>query len=566
MAHPLFRLAPLFRRSKRLLLLGVVGLLLGSGLNLIGPWIIAQAIDGDLQTGNKQGLVGKAMLYVGVLIANMAVRYWCRIALEVSAQRAMFGLKRKLFSHLVDHDLAFFDRHNSGKLITRVQGDTESLRVLFTDAILQFPADLTLFVGMFVVISMTAPEVAPLVFSVIPPYIVLFIVFRRVSPPRFLRVRKVTAKLTGFLTEHLRAMPILQLFGRGSWVNRKSETLNEEVYRAERIAHLIPVGYFNCVILIRALGIVLLLWVGAGLVADGVLTVGVLVMGLAYLRQMFDPLFRLSFHVTTIEKARAAAIRIGDILDTAPTVTDPEKPQPWPGLERSIRLEHVSFHYEEGTPVLRDVTLEIPAGWNVGLVGATGAGKSTILNLLLRFRDPISGRVTVDGVDLRDMKVDVVRSKMGLVLQDVHLFRGTVLENLGGDEPAAKRSLETVALDFPLDHMLTDGGSNLSRGERQLLTFARALVLDPQVLVLDEATSAVDPETEARVQKALERLQAGRTTIIVAHRLATVRDCQTIFLFDSGVVREQGTHQELLAAGGLYAALSNLQQANEQSA
>ena len=546
--------------------MGVVGLLVGSGLNLVGPWIIAQAIDDDLVTGNKQGLVGKAMLYMGVLIANMAVRYWCRIALEVSAQRAMFGLKRKLFSHLVDHDVAFFDRHNSGKLITRVQGDTESMRVLFTDAILQFPADLTLFVGMFIVMSITAPDVAPLVFSVIPPYLVLFIVFRRVSPPRFLKVRKVTAKLTGFLTEHLRAMPILQLFGRRQWVNEKSETLNEEVYKVERIAHLIPVAYFNCVVLIRALGIVLLLWVGAGLVADGVLTVGALVMGLAYLRQMFDPLFRLSFHVTTVEKARAAAIRIGKILDTAPTVTDPEKPQPWPGLKQSIQLENVSFHYEEGTPVLRDVNLEIPAGSNVGIVGATGAGKSTILNLLLRFRDPISGHVTVDGVDLRDMKVDVVRSKMGLVLQDVHLFRGTVLENLGGDEPAAKRGLETVALGFPLDHLLTDGGSNLSRGERQLLTFARALVLDPQVLVLDEATSAVDPETEARVQKALERLQAGRTTVIVAHRLATVRDCDTIYLFDSGVVRERGTHTELMARDGLYAALSNLQQANAQSA
>jgi len=557
--HPLLRLIPLFRVSRGLLAFGVLGLLAGTALGLAGPWIVAQAIDVDLAAGDRAGLLGKALLYLALLVGNVGVTYGARIALEVSAQRAMVGLKGELFDHLVEHDLAFHDKQNSGRLITRVQGDIESLRVLFTDVILSLPADLSLFAGMFVVLQVSAPEVAPLVFSVIPPYVILFLVFRRVAPPRFLAVRKVKSKLTGFLAEHLRAMPVLQLFDRERWARGRAEELNSEVYRKEAISHLIPVGYFNLVMLVRALGMVLLLWIGAGQVAAGIITVGALVMGLGYLRQMFNPLFRLSFQLTTIERARAAAIRIAEIMDTPRAITDPEEPVPWPGLRDAVRLEAVDFHYTEGTPVLAGVGMDVPAGTHVGIVGATGAGKTTVLNLLLRFRDPTGGRVTVDGVDLRDMAVEALRGRIGLVLQDVHLFAGSVLENLGGDPATAGRALATVGVDVALDKQLVDEGANLSRGERQLVTFARALVRDPELLVLDEATSAVDPATEARVQEAMARLQQGRTTVTVAHRLATVRGCDRIYVLGHGEVKEVGTHDELIARGGLYAALHSLQ-------
>ena len=216
--------------------------------------------------------------------------------------------------------------------------------------------------------------------------------------------------------------------------------------------------------------------------------------------------------------ARAAAIRVAGILDSPRLLEDPDEPVPWPGLNHAFKLEQVGFSYVDGTPVLRDISLEFPRGSNTGIVGATGAGKSTVLNLLFRFRDPSSGAVTVDGVDLRDMTVRAVRRRIGLVQQDVHLFPGTVLDNLGGDRARAARAVDLVGLDTDLDHVLLDGGQNLSRGERQLLTFARALVDDPEVLVLDEATSAIDPETERMVQRALGKLVEGRTTITVAHR------------------------------------------------
>ncbi len=554
----LARLIPLLLPYWRRLGLSVGGLLFGTLLGLAGPWIVSQAIDVDLANGDRAGLAGKAGAYLVLVLASLAATYTARIGIEIAAQHAMVALKTLVFDHLIDHDLALHDKQTSGRLITRVQGDVEALRMLLSEVVLHSPADLLLFVGMFTIISATAPDLVPLVAMVLPPWVLLFIAFRRIAPPRFVAVRKIRARLTGFFTEHIRAMPTLQAFARTSWARERAEDLNRDVFDAEVAAHLQPVWYFNGIFLVRNLGIVVMLWIGAGQVADGRLTVGALVMGLGYLRQLFNPLMRLSHHLSTIERARAAADRVGELLDTPRAITDPPEPVTWPGLRTALRLEDIAFAYVEGTPVLRGISLEIPAGADVGIVGSTGAGKSTILSLLLRFRDPTSGRVTIDGVDLRELRLDDVRRHMGLVLQDVHLMPGTLLENLGGDRDAAARALATVGVDLSLDREISD--SELSRGERQLLTFARALVSDPEILVLDEATSAVDPATEVAVQAALARLQAGRTTITVAHRLATVRHCDAIYVLHQGVLAERGTHDELLAAGGIYADLARLQE------
>jgi len=556
--HPLIRLAPLFRPDRGLLAASGLGLLAGALLNLVGPWLVSQAIDVDLANQDAVGLAWKAAQYLGVIAASMAFTYAARLGIEITAQRAMVALKRQVFDHLLDHDLALHDKHTSGRLITRIQGDIEALRTLFTEVILSSPADFVLFVGMFAIIAWDAPALAPLVAGVLPIWAVSFFIFRRVAPPKFIALRKVQARLTGFFTEHVRAMPTLQAFGQAGWARQRAEALNADVFRVAAISGLMPVVYFNSLFLTRNLGIVVLLWLGAGMVSSGELTIGALVMGLGYLRQLFGPIMRLSHHQATIERARAAAVRLAELLDTPRQITDPASPVPWPGLRSALRLEAVDFHYVEGTPVLHALSLEIPAGTQVGIVGSTGAGKSSVLNLLMRFRDPIGGRVTVDGVDLRDVRVAELRERMGLVLQDVHLFPGTVLENLGGDRARAQAALETLGVDMALERVV--GDSTLSRGERQLLTFARALVGDPEVLVLDEATSAVDPSTEALIQSTLARLQAGRTTIMVAHRLVTVRDCDIIYVLHRGRLQEQGTHDELLALGGVYAALARLQE------
>jgi len=540
--------------------------MLGTGLNLLGPWIVARAIDDEIRVGDWNGLVWAGAAYVVVLLVNLGITYAARIGIESTAQGAMQRVKVHLFDHLIDHDLAFHDAHPSGRLITRIQSDTEALRVLFSEVILSLPADVLLFVGMFGVMFATSPELALYVGSVIPPYLALLWWFRRAAPPRFLAVRKVQAALTGFWAEHTRAMPMLQLLGRAGWVRRRGEEIYQDVYDAEVKAHLLPVYYFNGVFLVRTLGMAFVICMGAWGVSQGTMTIGTLVMGLGYLRLMFNPLMRLSQHLTTIERARAAAVRIAEIMDTRPTIADPDaapegpsEPRPWPGLRDALRLEGVDFEYEHDNPVLRDVSIEIPAGSHIGIVGPTGSGKSTLLNLLLRFRDPTSGRVSVDGIDLRDMRVCDLRSRMGLVLQDVRLFAGTVLENLGGDREAARRACDVLGLDIALDHTVKADASNLSRGERQLVTFARALVDDPEVLVLDEATSAVDPETEIRVQAAVLGMQEGRTMVTVAHRLATVKACDDIFVLKHGRIVERGTHTALLAEGGVYAALWELQ-------
>ena len=547
MRHPLLRLAPLFGGRLGLLTAAVLGLVGATAANLAGPWLLAQAVDVDLAAGDREGLALKAALFTVLLLTMFGLTYASRVAIEICAQRAMKGLKHQLFDHLVDHDLGFHDRHTSGRLITRVQGDTDALRVLFTEVILNLPADILLFVGMFAVMFVAAPQIAPICAAVIPFYLLLFALFRKISPPHFLALRAVKSKLTGLLTELVRAMPMVRGYRREQWARDRSEALNEEVYAKEWVAHVQPVWYYNSVVLVRSLGMVALLVIGAFKLESGALTIGVLIMGLGYLRQMFHPLIRLSHHVATLERARAAAIRVSDILDTPRQITDPAEPVAWPGVERGLSLDDVRFHYVEGTPVLRGLSLDIPAGHHVGIVGATGAGKSTVLNLLLRFRDPTRGAVRIDGVDLRQLAVDDLRTRIGLVLQDVHLFAGTVLDNLGGDRDKARRALATLGVEMGLELELRDGGQNLSRGERQLLTFARAVV--------------DDPETEALVQDALGRLMAGRTVITVAHRLQTVRDCDAIAVLRDGVVEEHGSHDALLARGGLYAALHQLQAA-----
>ncbi|MEQ1570970.1 MAG: ABC transporter ATP-binding protein [Myxococcota bacterium] len=553
MTPALARLVAGFRSELGWLAVGVSGSIVASGANVAAPVWLAEAIDRDLATGDADGLGARAASYAGAVAVALLATLGSRVALEIASQRALRRLKVALFDHLVEHDVALHDQIPSGSLIGRVQGDVEALRILFVEVLFALPADAVLVVGMLAVTEARAHAVAGPVFAVLPAWLVLFGLFRWVAPPYFQRQRVAVSALTGALADAVRGLPALRALGRHHWVAARLRDSAEDARRADLLAQFQPIWYFNGAQLVRSVAIAaLLVWGGARL-ADGTATVGVLVMGLSYLRQLFQPLLRLSNHLATLERARASATRIVDLLDTPRRVADAARPVPWPGLRQALRFEQVGFAYTPGTEVLCALDLTVPAGTRVGVIGATGSGKSTVVDLALRFRDPVSGRITVDGVDLRSIDRASLRAHTALVLQEVRLLPGTVLENLGGDPTLAKKALDAIGSTFPLERVIDERA--LSRGERQLLTFARALVGDPELLVLDEATSAVDPTTEREVQRALDQLMSGRTVLVIAHRLHTVRGCDTLYVLDRGRVVEHGPPATLLAAGGAYARL-----------
>lgn len=560
-------LLPWFRPHVGRLVVYEVLLIGATALSLSSSWLVGRALDVDVAGGDRDGLLRTALFYAGAVLGAGGLTWAARVGIERIAQDVMRGVKERLFAHLLDHDLAFHDQHPPGRLMTRVQGDTEALRILLSEVVLQAGPDLLLFVGLLAVLTAKAPLMAGLVAATLPVYAVLLYGFRRVSPQRFLLAREVASRLSGFVSEHIRALPLLRAYGRVDWMLARAERLSEEKFEADYRAGLTMVWFFNALFAVRTVAYAAILWVGAVSVSRGALTLGVLLMTLDYLRKMFEPFIRLQFHIVTLEKARVGEQRIRELLAQAPAIRAPASPAPWPGLADALRLEGVHLAYTAGVPVLRGLSLAVPVGKHIALVGATGSGKSTIVQLLFRFRDADAGRVTVDGVDVRDLDPAVLRAHIGLVLQSVHVLPGTVSENLGVDPATAARLLAEVGLDRRLapDTLVGEGGTALSRGEAQLLCFARAIATDPEVLVLDEATAAMDPATEARIQ-ALLAARPGCTRVTVAHRLRTIADADLIYVIDAGTLAESGTHEVLLARGGRYAMLWRAQLAAEGAA
>jgi ATP-binding cassette subfamily B protein len=431
--------------------------------------------------------------------------------------------------------------------------------------------DALTFVGMFIVMFIVHWKLALITASVLPPIFFGAWLFQKKTTKRFLMVRKRMADIMAFVTEHLQGMHVIQLFNQEGRAIDRMIHANRRKFDTEFSAEFAVVVFFNTLFFMELVGIALILWRGGLWAIQGVVTVGTLMMFIGYVRRFFQPIHHLSEQLSIFQKAFASSKRIFHLLDMEPVIDDAAKPVRWKSLEQGIEFRDVWFSYNEKDWALKGVSFRIPRGERWALVGQTGSGKTSIVNLLLRFYDCQRGSVEVDGLDIRNIRQKELREKIALVLQDVFIFPGSVLENvrLGNEDIAPERvadALKTVCpeellerLSDGLDTELAERGKDLSTGERQLLSFARALAFDPEILLLDEATSSVDPATEAAIRDALTLLLQGRTSIIVAHRLSTVISSDKILVVHDGKIVEQGSHWDLLKQGGHYSRLYELQ-------
>ena len=550
----------------------VLLLLLQSGLALVGPRLTERALDVAIP-GKDMGLLGLlAGLYVATLLLELTAEYGGLLLTTFVGQRVMYDLRMEIFAHLQRLSVSYFDGNPVGRLMTRVTSDVETLNELFSSGVVTIFGDVFTLLAIMAMMLVIDVKLALVTFAVIPLVWLTAAIFRRSVRDAFRDIRYRLARLNAYLQERLSGMRVVQLFGREEASAERFAELNREHLAAHLRSITVYAIFFPVVEVLTAVAMALLLWYGGLRVLDGTLTVGILAAFIQYTRRFFQPLQDLSEKFNLLQSAMASSERVFALLDEPVTVPEPASPRPLPRpLRGEVRFEGVWFRYSADGPwVLRDVSFVASPGKTVALVGHTGAGKTTVVNLLLRFYDPDRGRITVDGVDIRELSTADLRSAIGFVQQDLFLFTGDILHNLTLGAPiaadAARRAAERVGADRFIErlpsgygHRLGERGRNLSVGERQLLSFARALALDPRILVLDEATSSVDAEAEAQIQRAIAELMAGRTSLVVAHRLSTILHADEILVMHHGEIRERGTHRELLAAGGLYERLYQLQ-------
>jgi len=566
------RLLPLLAPYRNWLAFCFLLLAVSKAIYLIGPSLIRRAIDVDIAHADYRGLLGTVGLYILIQALFLVINYHFRVRMEIIGQKVMTGLRKRLFDHILNMSVSFFDRNPTGRLMARVESDTEAVRMLFTNTVVAMVGGLLLIAGMLIWMFVFSAKLAVVVAVYIPVVAVIIYVYHRLTTPKWLVIRKRMADVVATLTELLQGMQIIQIFDRVRNVRRRMYEANRRKYQVQLRAELYVVAMFNLVFFMETTIVALVLYIGTRWAGVGHFTIGTLVMFIAYIRMFFEPVHMVAEEIASIQKAVAGAKRIFGLIDTDEVIAEPARPVVWPRLETGITFENVWFSYtNDGNYAMRDVSFVIPKGGRYALAGVTGGGKTTVINLLLRFYDVQKGRILVDGVDVRDIRKEDLRSKFGLVLQDIFLFPGNVATNVslsanGSDRQKIIDACRTVAADRFIERMpnqyeteLSERGGNLSRGERQLLSFARALMFDPEILILDEATSSVDPETERLIQEGMATLMRGRTSIVIAHRLSTIVNVDQILVIRDGQIIERGTHAELAAQNGYYAKLVRLQ-------
>ncbi len=572
------RLYKYLRPYMKFVVLGSLALLAGSGCQLIEPYLVKVGIDDYMLPGDTKGLVGLLWIYLAVAVGDFVFGFAQAYITNYLGQRTMYDLRMDIFSHLQRLSLRYFDRNPVGRLVTRATGDVEVLNQLFSTGLVTVIGDLAMIVGIMAAMLFLHWKLALLTFSILPVLLVVTFFFRRKLREAFRLVRARIARITAFLQEALSGMSVVQLFNQQEKTSARFDVLNEE----NMDAHLKTVFYYALFYplmeFIGAVATAIILWYGGLQVMEGALTFGVLVAFIQYTAKFFRPISDLSEKYNIFQAAAASSERIFELLDTQKIIPEKDNPVWLDRVDGRVELRDVHFGYNDDEPVLKGVSFVAEPGEKIAIVGSTGAGKTTIINLLSRFYDIQSGEITIDGTDIRALSKKALRQNIGLALQDVFIFSGTVKSNiaLGEREPSMERVIESAKvigadefirrLPGGYDHVLSERGSTLSAGQRQLLSFARVMYKSPRILVLDEATSSVDTHTEHAIQQALERLISGRTSLVVAHRLSTIRNVDRILVMHHGRIVETGSHEQLLAKRGIYFNLYKLQYKDQEVA
>lgn len=552
-------------------LLAIILMLMITAMELYRPAIIGNAIDTFEVGGSYDVIQQAALVYFLVLIGGFVCNFLQTWILQLMGQNIIYNIRQEVFEHIHKLSLRFFDITPVGRIVTRVTNDVEALNDMFANILVRLFKNLVKIVGIAVVMLRLDAYIAMYAFVLLPFIVALTVLFKTISKATYRLARTKLTAINTYLSEHLSGMKLIQIFAREREKNAEFVKKSRELYRANYREMLVFAIFRPSIYMLSILALVIIITAGGRQVLNGAISVGTLYIFINYISSFFEPIQDIAEQFSTLQSAIASAEKIFTLLDEKPMIENPEHPKELPAIKGRIEFRHVWFAYQDEDWILKDVSFTIEPGQKVAFVGATGAGKSSILNLIGRYYDIQKGQILIDGVDIKELNTDQLRGAIGQVQQDVFIFTGDIKSNIRlRSETITDEQVVAAARYVNADHFIeqlnrtyeeavTERGSTLSAGQRQLLSFARTLAYDPAILVMDEATANIDTETEQLIQEALEKLMRGRTTIMVAHRLSTIQHADKIMVMHKGEIRESGTHQELLAINGIYKKLYELQ-------